>query len=237
MHIAPGWYGVNGTSEVRWWDGAKFRTILLRNGVVTYEKAKSQQPSMSYVMGAVMVVLGLTRLANPSRNSFDVAFAVLFFLLGIFSFISAVLGQQVEKLPAPTMAPYADPSTMPWPGHTEPGPIPAGWYSAPSAKMPRWWTGARWGEYINLRQHPIPVAGQRARMVTSMWLVISAFAILSLLGLGLLVVGAREDVSAMALTGGILLGVFVVMGVALSLYSAHLVKVYTMPTMPPGYSV
>ena len=45
MHIAPGWYGVNGTSDVRWWDGAKFRTILLRNGVVTYEKAKSQQPS------------------------------------------------------------------------------------------------------------------------------------------------------------------------------------------------
>lgn len=236
MNIAPGWYGVAGTSDVRWWDGAKFRTILLRDGAVVYEKTRSQTPTMSYLLGGILVLLGLTRLAALSRDNVDVAFAVFLFIVGILSVISAALGRTVEKLPAPSLAPYADPRTMPWPGHTEPGPIAPGWYAAPSAKLPRWWTGARWSEYLLVRQLPLPVAGQRRRMVASKWIGVATFGLLSLLCLGLALVGASNGIGEMVAIGVILAVLFVVLAFVFAFYGAYMVRVYTLPTTPPGYN-
>lgn len=234
MNIAPGWYGVSGTSDVRWWDGAKFRPILLRDGLPHYEKFRSISPVPSIVLGVLMALLGIGRFGISDDDPYAFALGIAWVLIGVMSLVLGLLGLVIERLPAPIHGPYLDPRTFPWPEQVEYGPIPPGWYPAPSKRIPRWWSGARWSEYVVLRRFPLPMAGQRKRQIATTWTVAIAFILLAGVGVALAFYGARlHDTSTMVV--GVTLAVsFLLLGGILTAYMAYLVRVYTLPVVLPG---
>ena len=236
MTIAPGWYVVSGTGEVRWWDGAKFRQVQLRDGVAHYDQFRSQSPGPSIAVGIILMALCAMRIGLDPTDPYGLVSSVALLVVAALSIVLGIRGRSIEKRPAPTTAAYADPRTMPWPGQTEPGPIAPGWYAAPSRRIPRWWSGARWGEYLILRRFPMPISGQRTRHVVAAWIVGVLFGLLTLAGVILLLVGIAEREDDMALVGGLFAAVFALLGIFLTAYLAYLVRVVTLPSTPPGMS-
>ena len=97
----------------------------------------------SIVLGVLMALLGIGRFGISDDDPYAFALGIAWVLIGVMSLVLGLLGLVIERLPAPIHGPYLDPRTFPWPEQVEYGPIPPGWYPAPSKRIPRWWSGAR----------------------------------------------------------------------------------------------
>lgn len=229
MNFAPGWYFAPGSNDVRWWDGTSFRGILLINGRPKYENFTAPMPTQTLILGILFVFLAVMRGTVLNENIFDVLSSILFACVGVLSIIMAINGFRVAKIAPPVTAPVWEPSVMPLPGQTEQGMMAPGWYPTPSARTPRWWSGARWSEYLLVQGKPLPVYDQTKRMMILRWIAAGVF-----------VIGAIVFL-AMGLTGEdynrpiwfTMTGVFLAVAVGIWFYFRHLAKIYTIPTTPP----
>lgn len=142
---AMGWYPVPGTPQIRWWDGHVWTAYSIRRGLPRGDWYAVEPPGVGYAFGAIFIALGtaqlsLSLIADSSRFS---AFASI--ALGLFWLTGAISLSAVRAKPAPASGAALPESVQPLPGQQEgPG---AGWVRL-SARTSRWWSGARWGQYV-----------------------------------------------------------------------------------------
>lgn len=231
MNPLPGWYEVPGTPLVRWWDGTSFRPAQLTQAGVKFDKFTTTTPTVGYTTGALFIALGVLRLVLLTAGPMDFFLGIAFIVIGILQLIAGANSAKLARLPMPHSEPVWDARVMPMPGQTEPGPIAPGFYAAPSASMPRWWTGARWGEYLLVRHRPMPIVGQYQQLKGA---AVAAYVAIGVLfvATALLVVMALGD-SYNRGTGLVLAGLCAVVGIALLCALIYLSRVYRTPTGPP----
>ena len=164
--IAPGWYAVAGTDDVRWWDGRSFRDVTLVDGEPRYRFSWGL-PAGNYLLGGVvMLAIAVGSLVWGGASGWLLSLfagAAAVTLLGI-----AMAAIMTVRLPAPTTEALTPVQALPLPGTVEPGPIAAGWYPGPAADKPRWWTGASWSDYLLTAGVPYPSRGQAERVARVM---------------------------------------------------------------------
>lgn len=183
-----GWYPVGGTSDVRWWDGAGWTPYRLRDGNPRPDAFAIEPGNTAIGLGIAFIVLSIAQFANSSRSEISFfAVAPLFFLVaGVLWLAGGVRVSQTRKHPAPQTVPIFDPSTRPLPGEVEGA--GAGWYAV-SGQITRWWTGARWSQYVGQKFGVRPThAGPRAYRVSMIlgWVFVGLAVLAAVLGFGMI---------------------------------------------------
>lgn len=162
MTIAPGWYAVPETTDVRWWDGHSFREVTLVDGAPRYRFSWGL-PVGNYLLAAVVVLVVAIVGLFIAGGEFPVV-TLVSAPLALWFFIIAVLAMKTLRLAPPTTAPIETNDVQPLPGTVEPGLVAAGWYAGPTKEKPRWWTGKQWSDYLLAFGQPHPASGQAARV-------------------------------------------------------------------------
>lgn len=209
---AMGWYGVPGTSDVRWWDGTAWTPYRIRDGKPRPDFFAVEPAGVGITLGIVFLAIGTMQLflAVLSPSAGFVATPPFLLILGAIWLIGGVHTTNVRKLPSPQSAPVLDPSARPLPGEVEAD--GAGWYPV-TGQVGRWWTGARWSWYLGMRHGVRPGhAGPRGYIVSMMmgWIVAG----IGGLGLvaGILFMAIWAGLPGLSVLGGILIVIAVLFG-------------------------
>jgi hypothetical protein len=234
---AMGWYPTAG-GPLRWWDGQRWTGLRVKNGVPGTDWATSEQPAMAWVFGGVFLALAGLQFAVGALGSIASPNGFLTMLLAGLWFAIAVQSGAVRRIPVPVEAPVVLEAVRPLPGEQEgPG---AGWYPV-APRTTRWWSGARWGEYVGTAYGVRPTfhGARSLRILTVLCWVLLGLGVLTLLaGVLLLVLGAAAaSASWMAFLGVFLLiaGIVVaVLGAALLLMSRYQRRALVVPAGPPA---
>ncbi len=194
-----GWYPTpNG--PVRWWDGARWSGMRVKDGRPGIDWATSEQPRAAIAFAAVFFGLGLTQLALALAASTVGFVAIPMMLLAVLWLCIGVQASAVQRMPRPAGAPLTDDLALrPLPGEVEGSPVAGapvpGWYTVAPATT-RWWTGERWSQYIGTRYGVRPSfhGAKSYRLVLTVGRVMLAIGALGLLaGIVLTSIGASAD--------------------------------------------
>lgn len=220
----PGWYRVRSTGETRWFTGAIWSGYSLRVGAPRPDRITgSQRSSQGLILAVLYIAIGVTQTLIGLSARALVASGLLFLLLGAFWMYGAVRARRRERLPWPADAPVVSDAMRPLPGEVE-GPS-AGWYPGDQPGRTRWWTGARWSQYVAKAREIEPIYGleRSLRLATRMGLgLLVAGAVVLTLGLVLVnAPGAGWPSVTISVVGGALLFIGVLLwGVFISRYRA-----------------
>ena len=143
--IPAGWYPVPRTGETRWWDGAHWSAYSFANGRPRGNWYAVEPPGIAYVFGAIFLVLGFTQLMLATLSPSAMLSGLGPLALGAFWMSSAIALSIVRSRPAPVSAPVTAEVVQPLPGWAEGA--GARWVAL-TPNLSRWWSGARWGEYV-----------------------------------------------------------------------------------------
>ncbi|WP_265522352.1 DUF2510 domain-containing protein [Oerskovia flava] len=231
METAPGWRQAGEPGNLRWWDGQRWTGFTVKRGVPTVDWATTEQPTLTWVLGFVFLLLGAVQTAIGSWG------AITTYALGALWLAIAAQTGRVRRVPAPSSPPEVVEVVRPLPGEQE-GPF-AGWYVI-APQTSRWWTGARWSQYTYSRYGIRPTfhgprSFRRYRVLS--WSILALGAGTAVAGVVCLVVGADAPSSSpltvigvFLLLGGVLLAV--VAAVLLGMSSTYR-RVLLLPPGPP----
>ncbi|QJU53370.1 DUF2510 domain-containing protein [Herbiconiux sp. KACC 21604] len=238
-----GWYPTpNG--PVRWWDGARWSGMRVKDGLPGIDWATSEQPRAAIAFAAVFFGLGLTQLALALAASTVAFVAIPMMLLAVLWLSIGVQASAVQRIPRPTGVPLTDDlSLRPLPGEVGGSPVagaPApGWYTVAPATT-RWWTGERWSQYIGTRYGVRPSfhGAKSYRLVLTVGRVMLAIGALGLLaGIVLTSIGASADDGSLLTAIGvfsIIAAVLVAgMGILFLALSPRQKRILVSPENPP----
>lgn len=186
--VPPGWYPVPGVGEVRWWDGQHWAAYSIGKRGPRGNWYATEPPGVAYVFGAIFLALGLLQLGLSKVASGSLFTGIGPLLLGAFWMSAAVALSIVRGRPDPAAdTVVTDPVVQPLPGQVEGD--GAAWIAL-TPRLSRWWSGARWGEYVAEANRIRPTHGgaKTFRVLKIMaWLVIAVGIIAALVGVALLV--------------------------------------------------
>lgn len=231
--VAMGWYAVPGTSETRWWNGRDWTAYSIRAGRPRGDWYAVEPPGIGYAFGPLFLVLGALLLLTSRLAEIPNYSGIGIMAVGAFWLSAAVALTIVRGRPAPASAPLGFDVVQPLPGQIE-GPA-AGWVPV-TAKISRWWSGARWGEYILEADRVRPTHGgarsYRAAMILAFVLIgLGALALIA--GIVLMAAdpsGAPVWLGAAALGAGI---AFVVIGGVILPVIRYRKPAFVVPEHPP----
>ena len=158
-----GWYIVPGSTEARWWDGRNWTAYRIRPTGPKPDWFATEPPLIGFALGPLFMLLGVLQftLRSSAFDSFTSTgrfSGTLFVLLGGFWLIMATAMALVRAKPRPAAVQLLSPMVEPLPGRVE-GPR-AGWIAL-SPRVSRWWSGARWAEYVFENKKVRPTYGGR----------------------------------------------------------------------------
>ncbi|GGI37214.1 hypothetical protein GCM10010988_12830 [Cnuibacter physcomitrellae] len=233
-----GWYQP-ASGPVRWWDGQKWTGMRFRkDGRPGVDWANSEQPGAAWAFAIIFLGLAVFQFVlGTLAQSVNFSGAGTM-LLAILWLSIAITSSAVRRIPAPTGAPLVTDIVRPLPGEQEgPG---AGWYQVASTTS-RWWTGARWSQYVQSRFGVRPTFhGPRSYRVYVWlsWGMVVFGVLLLIVGIVLMSLGAGASdyglttvVGVVALLGGILFGV---LGGVLLAFSPMQRRMLLVPAAPPA---
>lgn len=227
-----GWYPVEDTTDVRWWDGVCWTPYRIRDGRPRPDAFSVEPASTGLAFGVLFIALGLMQagLYSLASESNLGILPVLTLAIGAIWLIGGIHSHRLRTLPVPRTAPVFDPSSRPLPGEVEGA--DAGWYPV-SGQVTRWWTGARWSWYIGqkfgVRPGHAGPRGYRVSMVAG-WILAGLGALAVLLSIAL--IGALGAIGGVAI---IIFGVFMMLmsGLVLLLVRARRFVMILPPEAPP----
>ncbi|WP_205547878.1 DUF2510 domain-containing protein [Leucobacter sp. wl10] len=204
--IPMGWYAVPGTAETRWWDGGHWTAYRIAGGTPRGSWYAVEPPGVAYAFGVIFLALGLVQASLALVSPSAVLAAVGPLLLGVFWLSAAIALSAVRGRPAPAMA-AADPEAVqPLPGRAEgPG---AGWVPL-TPRLSRWWSGARWGEYVLESGRVRPThGGARTFRVLKVMAAVALWGGLLVIAAGVVLLatgwlGSATWIGALVLIGGV----------------------------------
>lgn len=232
---APGWYQVPGSDLLRWWEGRYWTGFRIKNGRPGTDGVTVEQPVMAWVLGGMFVLLGGMQFLLSLSGGVYIGAGIPFIVLGALWFAIAVRTAALRRTPAPATAPAFPDVVRPLPGEQE-GPS-AGWYPVTKAAT-RWWTGARWAQYIATRNGIRPTFhGHRA--IVAMRVVVWGILGLALLGVigGIVLMAVAPGDAALTFVGAAMLIfgiVFVLLWVVLFLSGRMQERLLRIPAGPPA---
>lgn len=233
MTIAPGWYAVPGTADVRWWDGNSFREVTLVDGAPRYRFGWGL-PAGNYLLAAVAtVILGVVGLFTDDAGLGVPLLSIVCAAVTVVWVVISVLAMQTVRLAPPSTPPIVTAEVQPLPGTIEPGLVAAGWYAGPQKDKPRWWTGKQWSDYVLAAGQPFPTSGQAARvkrglrraLCVSLAIVVVCIAV----GVAAAMLGNMAVVPLVGAVGLIAL----VSGIGCRLSEHRAMKPFIRPMLPP----
>lgn len=209
---SPGWYPVPGVGEVRWWDGQHWAAYSIGKRGPRGNWYATEPPGVAYVFSTIFLALGLLQLGLATVASGSLFTSIAPLLLGAFWMSAAVALSIVRGRPDPAADTVVTaPVVQPLPGHVEGD--GAAWIAL-TPKLSRWWSGARWGEYVAEANRIRPTHGgaKTFRVLKIMaWLVVAVGIIAALVGVALLVLLPPDLLSrvigVIVLCSGLLLAV------------------------------
>jgi hypothetical protein len=243
-----GWYETSEGSP-RWWDGSRWTSFRMRGGIPGADWAATEQPAVAWVFGSMFFVFGLaqfglalligaisaggsiTTLVLWASGPLTLAQAAIFLSM-------AAKTTAVRRIPVPRSSPAAIDAVRPLPGEQEG--LAAGWYSV-APRVTRWWTGARWSEYIGTQHgvRPTFTGARTLRIVRLMgWTIIGIGALGFIGGAALIAFGVNADdhgfrvaMGVLALVGGIMFGI---LGAACFVMSRRQRHIFLRPQSAPN---
>lgn len=183
----PCWYPVPGSGEVRWWDGQNWAAYSIGRRGPRGNWYAVEPPGIAYAFGIIFLLLGLMQLgvASLSRGFSFAGVAPL--LLGAFWLSAAIALSIVRGRPAPVSGTaVTDSVVQPLPGQIEAD--GAAWIAL-TPRLQRWWSGARWGEYVveSNRIRPTHGGATTFRVLKAMaWVIVALGAVAAVVGVVLL---------------------------------------------------
>jgi small neutral amino acid transporter SnatA (MarC family) len=183
MRIIPGWYRMPSTGEVRWHTGTIWSGYSLRDGVPKPDRITgSQRSSQGLILAILYLIVGMMQTSLAISNRGFIASGGLFLVLGAFWLYGALRARKRERAPRPVDAAIVLDAVRPLPGEAEAA--GAGWYPGDQPGRTRWWTGARWSQYVAKNGEVEPIYGveRSLRIATrmGMWLTIAGAVLLAL---------------------------------------------------------
>ncbi|MFB2583710.1 DUF2510 domain-containing protein [Herbiconiux liukaitaii] len=235
--IVAGWYPTP-TGQLRWWDGAHWTGMRVKNGAPGIDWATTEQPAISFAFGGIWLALSGLQFAIGAVTSYVSPNGIATLLLAALWIAIGIQGARVRGIPTPGGEPTVIDAVRPLPGEQEaPG---AGWYPI-APRVTRWWTGARWAEYVatatGIRPSFHGARSFRIYLVT-VWSVLALGALGLLAGVLLLTLGSPDpdDYLAGALGIGLIVGgiILALLGVVLLAVSRLSRRVLIVPERRPG---
>ena len=237
---APGWYDTSAGTP-RWWDGSHWTGMRIKGGVPGADWNSTEQPALAWVLGCFFLMLALAQFGLGLLAGGIFASGTITFCLAALWFVMAIQTTAVRRIPVPGSAPVVVDAVRPLPGEQEGA--DAGWYAvAPS--VTRWWTGARWSQYIGTRYGPRPTfTGARTlRILVWMgWILVGVGGLALVVGIVVLVIGIGADdfgltavIGGVILVGGILFGA---LGAAVLVMSRLQRRTLLLPELAPQRNV
>lgn len=203
---AMGWYVFPKSGQPRWWNANHWTAYYVRNGRPAVNGYATDPPSTGWVLGGLMLFLGLVNFLRALADDLSgISMAFIFTVLGILWLIGTGADQARRKVPAPNTAPIVEDWMRPFPGEAESA--SAGWYPVAGA-IQRWWTGARWAEYVSDKGRVRPTQyGLRAyRLAMIVAAVFGGLGAIGLvIGIVLMTAGEFDGGLALIIIGGTLL--------------------------------
>ncbi|WP_440711389.1 DUF2510 domain-containing protein [Herbiconiux sp. YIM B11900] len=232
----PGWYPTP-AGPLRWWEGRKWTGFRIKQGRPGTDWASAEQPVLAWVFGGLFAALAALQFALGALTGSVSIAGIAMLVLSALWFGIAVQSQAVQRIPVPTGAAVAPEVIRPLPGEQEGA--DAGWYPV-ARKTTRWWTGARWSQYVGTAYGIRPTFhGARAlRILLAMaWTVLGVGLLSTLAGVVFVAADSATDGHGTVLLIGILFivgGVLVaVLGLVLLLLSRLQRRILLPPADPP----
>ncbi|SMG18060.1 DUF2510 domain-containing protein [Agreia pratensis] len=237
---APGWYETV-AGFPRWWDGSHWTGLRIKRGVPGADWNTTEQPVMAWVLGCFFLMLALAQFGLGLLAGGIFATGTITFCLAVLWFVMAIQTTAVRRIPVPRSAAVAIDAVRPLPGEQEGA--DAGWYTV-APNVTRWWTGARWSQYIGTRYGPRPTftGARMLRILAWMgWIFVGLGGVALVVGAVVLVGGiGANDFGLMAIIGGVILfgGVpFGALGAAVLLLSRLQRRTLLLPEHAPQRTV
>jgi hypothetical protein len=232
----PGWYETS-SGSARWWDGSHWTGMRIKGGVPGVDWATTEQPALAWVFGSLFLVLGLGQFGLGALIGDVPPGGVVTLCLAVLWFALALQTTAVRRIPTPRSAAVVIDAIRPLPGEHEGA--DAGWYPV-APNVARWWTGARWSQYIGTRYGPRPTfTGARTlRILIWMgWGLAGLGAVGLVAGAAVLAGGMNADdfglmavIGVVILVGGIL---FAALGAVFLVMSRLHSRTLLLPKYPP----
>jgi hypothetical protein len=200
-----GWYET-GAGSLRWWDGSRWTSSRIGGGTPGADWAATEQPTVAWVLGGMFLTLGVTQFGLAMVVGALWVSGALMWLQALIFFAMAAQTTAVRRIPAPRSSPVAMDAVRPLPGEQE-GPA-AGWYPV-APRVSRWWTGARWSQYIGTQHgvRPTFTGARTLRIIRRMgWTILGVGTLGLIAGAAAFVIGVNADGNGLtAVIGGVIL--------------------------------
>ncbi|WP_291050643.1 DUF2510 domain-containing protein [Herbiconiux sp.] len=228
----PGWYPTP-AGPLRWWEGRKWTGFRIKQGRPGTDWASAEQPVLAWVFGGLFAALAALQFTLGALTGSVSIAGIGMLVLAALWFGIAVQSQAVQRIPVPAGAAVAPEVIRPLPREQEGA--GAGWYPV-ARKTTRWWTGARWSQYVGtaLGIRPTFHGARALRILLAMAWTVLGFGVLGAL-VGIVFVAADGDgtvlfIGVMFIIGGALVAV---LGLVLLLLTRFQRRILLLPADPP----